>query len=1332
MSQNEMNNQEGGPMQGEGGPQQKFIMNPTVNSFSPATAPVYGSGPPHSVHMPQNYVNMVYPGQEYPQHPSQYMYPGHNGPYPGPHPNTNVPPPNVPCEGNQTNYPALPFPMYYQQPPHFIYYMPPPQTYVQAAPPSQEPARETLDNVETGRRSSVSSSSTAGDYSRNNMPTGRNPNSSSHTHLENCTINYNVYGNETPNGYMNNRNPHKAIGNNQHQSIPGRQGYPVHPGHQQPPFHDERRQRPMPQAIAGPNHVERFSRPMQRARTPINNGARYSSRSSRHSSCSDRNSVSNMTTDERQSDLNETHQHSVPNMQQAMPPPGYNQPQYAPFTAVNNFEVTGSPLIVNSNIICNGSDQMHHHNNNYSAPVRQIPVTTQQFVQVMPENRRQSVVKMPEMQTSLQQAPSIISVESENNSNVTELQLSKPVHPQYTQEIVQVPSLSTTATEEIAEVAECMEQLAIDNTTVEDASKFEKNSPVDSCQDLQSCDIKYESSSKIHYDESLVLIFGDFSSTDFKGPFGYVDDALKSNSHNLQATMSPVFDICSNVINTSTEPYSFTADVAEKEAVAKLSNGSAGLHINQTIEAKIEITQTTTIVNAVPKSKPPSPTPLVKQNVEAAFPSYSAKPAAVIHQVKPVAAAVSPITVESVKCAGNKLMRETASASIRAEVTSVMPTRSVPIQSTKVATQIQPKAAIATAVQNNNNVPSMESALDAVPTSKRQVAQTTSTAKSSSAVAGSAKNPSTVVRAQAVALPSAQVSTVQKEPAVPTPATKPTVKPAGMHVGKKRKQTEAAPVAESSVWNNNSPVNWSTVFKKVAVVNPLQCNGDAESVAGSTDAKEDGKAPASAFHVEKAKVGAFLKDYKPSQKSTLLTPRGLTNKNYWCYSNSVLQALLGVPQFVNLYRDLGDNVAEHCTEEILPVTHAIISFMRQISVMSNSTMSAPKNRHSGSNYHVPEVLYDDPFETTSIKTMLKKKNNSQFVEGSQQDAEEFLSFILNAGHDELVECLKLNDARVQGKKPGMKDIAPPQGVTMSDDNEEEEWLLQGPKKGKSCITRTTEVYPSPVSKVFWGENRSVVKKSVGSPTANIEPFVTLPLVIQEESIKSVKDALQHFVNKSDVCDYTCPETKEKVSVSNEGFLDHLPEVLAIQLKRFVYSADGGSQKIVKDVDVPVSLDINRSLMSPEVRKKLSDNKLKYKLVSIVYHDGKAATEGHYVANVYHPGYNCWINYDDACVKALPACELKRLTTHRVPYLLFYRRDDTFKDAVMPTFAVGSVPKGKNKAGADGSQDGKATEGAAKKPTNVVRKETLEKMGADQKGNGSGKQNNKGNKKSRKN
>lgn len=56
---------------------------------------------------------------------------------------------------------------------------------------------------------------------------------------------------------------------------------------------------------------------------------------------------------------------------------------------------------------------------------------------------------------------------------------------------------------------------------------------------------------------------------------------------------------------------------------------------------------------------------------------------------------------------------------------------------------------------------------------------------------------------------------------------------------------------------------------------------------------------------------------------------------------------------------------------------------------------------------------------------------------------------------------------------------------------------------------------------------------------------------------------------------TLAATLSQVEVSRRVTLEKLPPVLVLHLKRFVYEKTGGCQKLVKNIDYPVDLEISR-------------------------------------------------------------------------------------------------------------------------------------------------------------
>ena len=80
----------------------------------------------------------------------------------------------------------------------------------------------------------------------------------------------------------------------------------------------------------------------------------------------------------------------------------------------------------------------------------------------------------------------------------------------------------------------------------------------------------------------------------------------------------------------------------------------------------------------------------------------------------------------------------------------------------------------------------------------------------------------------------------------------------------------------------------------------------------------------------------------------------------------------------------------------------------------------------------------------------------------QEDAQEFLSFVMDQMHDELLKLEGFFSNLNEGKS------------SLVSSAEDDEWETVGPKN-KSAVTRTQTFVPSELSAIFGGQLRSVVK-----------------------------------------------------------------------------------------------------------------------------------------------------------------------------------------------------------------------------------------------------------------
>lgn len=394
------------------------------------------------------------------------------------------------------------------------------------------------------------------------------------------------------------------------------------------------------------------------------------------------------------------------------------------------------------------------------------------------------------------------------------------------------------------------------------------------------------------------------------------------------------------------------------------------------------------------------------------------------------------------------------------------------------------------------------------------------------------------------------------------------------------------------------------------------------------------------------KFADFLTKSKTDFSPASLRPRGLTNPSNYCYINSILQALMGCAPFYNLIRSIPKQLVALSTEVNTPTINAMLQFASEFSTLpSGLRLSRPLKQVKGKDEVGGELHCDPAFEPSAIYK-LWNDSREEHVEGRQEDAEEFLGYVLNKLNDEMLEVIKLI------AKPSVEQ----NGNEQTPDNDEGQvWQIIN-NRNKGIVTRQTDFGRTPLSDIFRGEVRSRLQREGEYCTDLIAPFFTLQLNIEKAA--SVREALEILVGRDQLEGVTGSKSKQEVVAWQQMTVEKLPVVLILHLKWFNYRSDGCT-KILKTVEFPVELKIDPKILSS---KKYSQKQRVYRLFAVVYHDGKEASKGHYVTDVYHTGYSSWLRFDDSSVKPVSEHNVLRPRIPRVPYLLYYRRCDT-----MPNF-----------------------------------------------------------------
>lgn len=248
--------------------------------------------------------------------------------------------------------------------------------------------------------------------------------------------------------------------------------------------------------------------------------------------------------------------------------------------------------------------------------------------------------------------------------------------------------------------------------------------------------------------------------------------------------------------------------------------------------------------------------------------------------------------------------------------------------------------------------------------------------------------------------------------------------------------------------------------------------------------------------------------------------------------------------------------------------------------------------------------------------------------GSQQDAGEFLFYLLGGLHD---ECKWRPPAAAGAAVDAQEEAAP--------EEPSNDWALLVKTNQRRAETRTAGLHEdSPIARIFGAVIRSIVRtRGAKADSVSLEPCNHLDLDISQASVTSVRTALEAFFN---------PEAVNDGQSTRRLKLEVLPNVLILNLKRFAYNrGKGGTQKIKKSIKYEEKLTVDRSWVTE------GNPQAEYWMTALICHHGESAHSGHYTAVVR---YNTeWFLYDDTTVRKVEPKEVA--AQHSTAYLLVYQR-----------------------------------------------------------------------------
>lgn len=429
-----------------------------------------------------------------------------------------------------------------------------------------------------------------------------------------------------------------------------------------------------------------------------------------------------------------------------------------------------------------------------------------------------------------------------------------------------------------------------------------------------------------------------------------------------------------------------------------------------------------------------------------------------------------------------------------------------------------------------------------------------------------------------------------------------------------------------------APKSWADLVRTVGQNTPVRTT----QAATDSTAQTNGFATAKAGSLADALSSYSVKENNENAKLAFLEPRGLVNTGNMCYMNSILQVLVFCVPFYNFLEQIGRR-AVHSFKSDTPLMDAMIIFMREFSVI-DAAASVDHLRMRLKDNELEQ--YGEAFIPEFVYEVIRRLPRfSSMRRGHQQDAEEFLGFVLEEMHDECSRTMRSSNAGVSSgaSTPTNGVASPPSGLSDPHAADDGVWQEVGPKQ-RPAITRSSGAIAteSPVTKIFGGKLRSDLRVPGMKNSITLEPYQPLQLDIGAPHVSNIIDALKGLTKPETLHgDFNSPRGPGSTA-TKQVTIETLPQVLILHLKRFQYDSSGGTQKIWKKVGYPLDLEIPKEVFPQHKRgSMLAHGGLpKYRLISVVYHHGKNASGGHYTVDVRRQEGREWIRLDDTIIRRI--------------------------------------------------------------------------------------------------
>uniref|UniRef100_A0AAQ4PWX4 Ubiquitin carboxyl-terminal hydrolase n=1 Tax=Gasterosteus aculeatus aculeatus TaxID=481459 RepID=A0AAQ4PWX4_GASAC len=350
---------------------------------------------------------------------------------------------------------------------------------------------------------------------------------------------------------------------------------------------------------------------------------------------------------------------------------------------------------------------------------------------------------------------------------------------------------------------------------------------------------------------------------------------------------------------------------------------------------------------------------------------------------------------------------------------------------------------------------------------------------------------------------------------------------------------------------------------------------------------------------------------------------GLRNLGNTCFMNAILQSLSNIKQFSCYFKELPAVSLRSGKTAGRRMYHTRSQGETSVSLVEEFRKTLCSLWQGSQTAFSPDSLFYAMW-----------KIMPSFRGYQQQDAHEFMRYLLDHLHRELQ----------YSRNGASHPVCPQDGVRFSTAD------------GKCYINGTASVVTSNFGGILQNEVNCLI---CGTESRKFDPFLDLSLDIPSQFRQkrskdqepgptcTVRDCLRSFTDLEELDEtelYYCHKCKKRQKSTKKFWIQKLPKVLCLHLKRFHWTAFLRN-KVDTYVEFPLKgLDMRCYLLEPE--NSLPENCL-YDLVAVVVHHGSGVGSGHYTAYGSHESQ--WYHFNDSTVTLTNEDVVRKAKA----YILFY-------------------------------------------------------------------------------